>query len=140
MGENAEMKKFTARLLLWLIAVHLIETVVLVYVSEVMLSKPLAGLMYSVPVAFVITGVLMALILNTVDRKNSRGLVQVFMIIKSVKNVMIVLAAIISIYFGGVFFKHFLIVAGSFYFIYLIFETIALIRFEKLLKRLNEML
>ena len=99
MGENTEMKKFTAKLLLWLIAVHLIETVVLVYVSEVMLSKPLAGLMYSVPVAFVITGVLMALILNTVDRKNSRGLVQVFMIIKSVKNVMIVLAAIISIYF-----------------------------------------
>ena len=140
MGENTEMKKFTAKLLLWLIAVHLIETVALIYVSEELLSVPLEGIMYSIPIAFIITGITMVYILNKVDRKNSRGLVQMFMIIKSIKNLMTVIAGIFSIYIGGVFFKHFLIVAGSFYFIYLIFETVALIRFEKLLKRLNEML
>lgn len=138
MGDKLYFKQFNTLSLLALVFMQVVVTASVVLISDKILAIPFAGFMYSIPVAFLLSGLIMLLILNKTDKQNDRGLVRVFMMIKTIKNVMGALAGLLCVMHADISFKHFIIVAGVFYLFYLAYETIVLFRFEKVIKKLNE--
>lgn len=138
MVDTSYFKRFNTLSLVTLIIMQVVVTALVVLISDKILAIPFVGAMYSIPVVFLLAGLLMLLILNKTDKQNDRGLVRVFMMIKTIKNIMGVIAGVICVWGDGMSFKHYIIVTGIFYLIYLAYETTVLFRFEKLIKNLNE--
>lgn len=138
MVDTSYFKRFNTLSFVTLIIMQVVVTALVVLISDKILAIPFVRAMYSIPVVFLLAGLLMLLILNKTDKQNDRGLVRVFMMIKTIKNIMGVIAGVICVWGDGMSFKHYIIVAGVFYLIYLAYETTVLFRFEKLIKNLNE--
>lgn len=131
------MRKFTIKVLAWLALVLTVISVAIEIISEHVFHADALKLMGFLPVAFFLAGIGMLVILYITDKKDDNRLLQNFMLIKMLKNFVIVIMGLFYELVVDVNFKVFLLTAGFYYLTYLIFETIVLFQFEKLLKKLK---
>lgn len=131
------MKQFTIKVLAWLVVMLVIVSVTVEIISEHVFHADALRLMEFLPVAFFLAGVGMMVILFISDKSDDKRLLQNFLLIKMLKNFVIVVMGLFYELVVDVSFKVFLLTAGSYYLMYLIFETIVLFQFEKLLKKLK---
>ncbi len=130
-----DMKKFTI--------LSFAVLVVLLFLSAVLIKLAMLNLFhivpfssyYVLPVGFLMAGIVKLLLLNLTDRTNPKRLGQIFLIIKTLKNLIVGAFGVVYIFILHVEIKSFLVVTGVYYMVYLAYETLSLIRFDKLLKK-----
>lgn len=118
-----------------LILVYVVSALCTRLVLEKFMNAQFLSSYYYIPASFLLTGMLTIIILNVIDISNQKRILQVMLIVKVLKMFVFGIAAVLFIAGLGVSFKHFLLIAGISYMLYLVFETIFLFRFEKLIKR-----
>jgi hypothetical protein len=131
------MKQFTIKVLIWLTVILLVTSLAIELISEHFFHADALRLMVFLPIGFFLSGAAMMTMLNLAVKADDKKLLQVFLFIKMLKNFVVVVLGLFYELVVDVSFKVFLLTAGSYYLMYIIFETVALFQFEKLLKKLN---
>lgn len=132
------MKEFTIKASVWLVVILTAATFGIKFLKERILHINFFEGYYALAFVFFLAGVVTLVLINIVDIKNDRRIAQTFLIIKFIKNLIIIISAFIYIVDLHITVKNFLLIAGMFYIIYLTFESVLLVKFEKLIKKLNE--
>jgi hypothetical protein len=131
------MKRFTIKVLVWLVVVLIIVSIAIEQISEHVFHADALRLMVFLPIGFFLSGTAMMTMLNLAKKADDKKLLQIFLFIKMLKNFVVVVSGLFYELVVDVNFKVFLLTAGLYYLMYLIFETVVLFQFEKLLKKLN---
>jgi len=113
------MKKFTV--------LSFAVLVVLLFLSAVLMKQAMLNFFhivpfsyyYLLPVGFLLAGIVKLLLLNITDRTNPKRLGQIFLIIKTLKNLIVAIFGLVYIFGLRVEIKSFLVVTGIYYMIYL---------------------
>jgi len=130
-----DMKKFTILSFAVLVVLLFLSAVLMELVMQNFFHIVPFSNYYLLPVGFLLAGIVKLLLLNITDRTNPKRLGQIFLIIKTLKNLIVAIFGLVYIFGLHVEIKSFLVVTGVYYMIYLAYETMSLIRFEKLLKK-----
>jgi len=93
---------------------------------------------FLLPMSYVFMALIMLALLNIVNKADQRRILQIMMLLKSFKFLVVVFTGVLFVYGFQVGLKNFLLATGILYLVYLAFESISLFYFEKLVKEFNK--